>query len=77
VSKEGVVGQRRQATVVDVEPSGVVWLKSSASGGESSNCVEVALLHESVLVRRSPGPKAERLTVPLPAWTTFLADLAG
>ncbi len=64
------------ARLVEVEPSGVCWIKSSASGaGDGQNCVEVATVRQSTLVRNSRD-RAARLTFPGASWAAFLAVLA-
>ncbi|MGH3870947.1 MAG: DUF397 domain-containing protein [Pseudonocardiaceae bacterium] len=73
------------------EPDGIVWRTSSYSyenGGcvevgwrtssysyESGNCVEVAPAPGAVLVRDSKNRTGPALTVPTPAWHTFLTTL--
>jgi hypothetical protein len=72
-----------------LEPDGVVWHTSSysANGGtcvqvgwrtssysaNGGDCVEVAATPERVLVRDSKNPAGPALTVPTPAWRTFLS----
>ncbi len=51
----------------------VLWRKSSASG--ASECVEVAFVEESVLVRRSQDPSGPALTFSGPEWAAFVADV--
>ncbi|SFB51565.1 protein of unknown function [Amycolatopsis marina] len=50
------------------------WHKSSYSGGENTNCVEVAIAQEVASVRDSkdPGPA---LVLPPATWHAFLTDL--
>jgi hypothetical protein len=67
------VGERKRARVVEVEPSGLTWRKSTASGGNDQSCVEVATLSRSMLVRNSRDRQGPRLAVPFPAWTALLA----
>ncbi|MGH3939507.1 MAG: DUF397 domain-containing protein [Pseudonocardiaceae bacterium] len=70
------------------EPGGIVWHTSSYSYGNgncvevgwrtssysagSGNCVEVAATPDAVLVRDSKDRDGPALTVPTPAWRTFL-----
>ncbi|MEK8145226.1 DUF397 domain-containing protein [Streptomyces sp. M10(2022)] len=54
----------------------MAWYKSSYSGGGGDNCVEVAVLPETVLVRDSKETHRQALTVSPRAWTAFTA-LAG
>lgn len=55
---------------------GLVWRKSSYSGGNNGDCVEVALSTELVGVRDSKAPASGELTVAAEAWTTFLRELS-
>ena len=50
-------------------PSGV-WRKSTASGG--TNCAEVCVTSESVLVRNSQSPDGPVLKFSLAEWEAFL-----
>lgn len=50
------------------------WRRSSACA--NSECVEVAVRADEVLVRSSRAPQAI-LTLPRPAWQAFLAGLAA
>ncbi|MEV6829197.1 DUF397 domain-containing protein [Amycolatopsis sp. NPDC051102] len=52
------------------------WRKSSYSGGNNGNCVEVAPDTELVGVRDSKAPASGELAVPAEAWTTFLRQLS-
>ncbi len=56
------------------EPDGIVWQKSSYSCS-NGGCVEVAPTPDRVLVRDSKDPAGPTLTVPTPAWRTFLRTL--
>ncbi|MFI7338426.1 DUF397 domain-containing protein [Streptomyces sp. NPDC050085] len=49
-----------------------VWFKSSYSGGSGTECVEIAAVPGSVLVRDSKVYDGPRLALPLQAWTEFL-----
>jgi hypothetical protein len=51
------------------------WFKSSYSGGEGNECVEVADLHSQVLVRDSKDPHGPVLSFPAGAWTAFVTDV--
>lgn len=51
-----------------------VWRKSSRSGG-TGDCVEVALLPETVLVRDSKDPDGPRLRVPVESWRVFVGGV--
>ncbi|MFF2353095.1 DUF397 domain-containing protein [Kitasatospora sp. NPDC058115] len=50
----------------------LVWLKSSYSGGEGGNCVEVAETTESVLVRDSKDKSGPQLAFSPTAWQSFV-----
>lgn len=50
----------------------VTWRKSSYSGPEGSDCVEVAFVLSGVGVRDSKAPTVGELGFPSPAWRTFL-----
>ncbi|SCK44110.1 protein of unknown function [Streptomyces sp. WMMB 714] len=49
------------------------WFKSSYSGSEGDDCVEVATLPESVLLRDSKTPHGPELNLSPDAWSTFLS----
>ncbi|CAL9406695.1 DUF397 domain-containing protein [Streptomyces sp. enrichment culture] len=53
------------------------WFKSSYSGGEGDNCVEVAMRPETVHVRDSKDRSVRPLTVTPTAWAAFTALAAG
>jgi hypothetical protein len=48
------------------------WFKSSYSGDEGGNCIEVALQPTAVHIRDSKTPTTPHLTVTPTAWTAFL-----
>ncbi|WP_425508041.1 DUF397 domain-containing protein [Streptomyces bathyalis] len=48
------------------------WLKSSYSGGEGGECVEVALTPTSVHVRDSKDHRGAALTVGTTQWAAFV-----
>ncbi len=52
--------------------SRAVWRKSSRSGGNGGNCVEVADLVDAVAVRDSKQPDAGMLIFDQADWTTFV-----
>jgi hypothetical protein len=52
-----------------------MWRKSSRSGGEGGNCVEVARLAVGIGVRDSKDAAGPVLRFGSAAWVTFLADL--
>jgi hypothetical protein len=58
-----------------VDLTRAVWRKSSYSGGNGGNCVEVARnLPGIVAVRDSKNPTDPALTFTLDEWRAFLAD---
>jgi len=69
------VGERNRATVVEVEPSGLTWRKSTASSNASGSCVEAAAARTSVLVRNSRDRLGARLSLAHPAWTALLVSV--
>jgi hypothetical protein len=58
------------------EPYRIVWHTSSYSGG-NGDCVQVTPAPGRVLVRDSKHPSGPALTVPIPAWQTFLVTLTS
>ncbi|MFE2276912.1 DUF397 domain-containing protein [Streptomyces sp. NPDC059454] len=48
------------------------WFKSSYSGSDGGNCLEVATHPAAVHIRDSKTPDAPHLTVTPKAWTAFL-----
>ncbi|PJE95779.1 DUF397 domain-containing protein [Streptomyces carminius] len=52
------------------------WFKSSYSGSEGDNCVEVAVRPEAVLVRDSKDTRRQPLSVSPAAWAGFLGHAA-
>ncbi|MEU7111141.1 DUF397 domain-containing protein [Streptomyces sp. NPDC046182] len=55
------------------------WRKSSYSGGDSGNCLEVndAACPAHVPVRDSKNPTGPALLFPAPAWTAFVEGVKG
>jgi hypothetical protein len=60
-----------------VSPSKMTWFKSSYSGAEGGECVEVAAVPGTVLVRDSKQPAAARLAFGAGAWAGFVEMAAG
>ncbi|MFW6721474.1 DUF397 domain-containing protein [Streptomyces sp. MAR4 CNY-716] len=52
---------------------GPEWFKSSYSGGDGDNCVEVAVTSRAVHVRDSKDREGVRLSVTPAAWADFVA----
>ena len=50
----------------------LTWFKSSYSGGEGGDCLEVAPCPHTIHVRDSKNPDGPRLTLSSPAWADFL-----
>jgi hypothetical protein len=48
------------------------WLKSSRSGSQASDCVEVAMLGRGVVTRDSKDPEGPVLYLTRDAWTALL-----
>ena len=57
------------------EPAKHRWRKSTASGGQTGDCVEVAFAGESVLLRHSRRPDGPLLSFTVPEWVAFLAGV--
>jgi hypothetical protein len=51
------------------------WRKSSYSGGNGTNCVEVGTAEASVAVRDTTNRAGAVLTIPATAWRTLLAGI--
>jgi hypothetical protein len=49
-----------------------VWFKSSHSGGNTTECMEVAFIPSGVFIRDSKQPECPHLTVSAEAWVGFL-----
>ena len=54
----------------------VTWIKSSYSGNDAGNCIEIAPAHpETVPVRDSKNPDGPVLLVTRYAWSAFVSAL--
>lgn len=53
-------------------PIAAVWFKSSYSGGEGNECLEVADLRVKVGVRDSKSPGRPALSLSVDAWVSFV-----
>ena len=53
------------------------WFKSSYSGSENDNCVEVAVRPKAVHIRDSKDKRIHPLVVTPTAWAAFTALAAG
>ncbi|MEW2079387.1 DUF397 domain-containing protein [Streptomyces sp. NPDC013433] len=49
------------------------WFKSSYSGSDGGNCLEVAVAPTAIHIRDSKTPDAPHLTVTPKAWAAFLS----
>ncbi|RLL66046.1 DUF397 domain-containing protein [Streptomyces sp. Z26] len=55
----------------------LVWFKSSYSGGEGGECVEVAATDYGVCVRDSKDVSRSHLSTPGVSWSHFVRYAAG
>ncbi|MGW2639697.1 DUF397 domain-containing protein [Streptomyces sp. NPDC001348] len=53
------------------------WFKSSYSGGEGDNCLEISLRVEAVHIRDSKDKAIRPVVVTRSAWAAFMALAAG
>ncbi|MFC4857225.1 DUF397 domain-containing protein [Actinophytocola glycyrrhizae] len=60
--------ERKPATIVEIEQSGLTWRKSSASASGNSGCVEFARSSTSVFIRNSRNRGGARIVVLGSAW---------
>ncbi|WP_180685395.1 DUF397 domain-containing protein [Streptomyces gossypiisoli] len=58
------------------QPTAVTWFKSSYSGGEGNECVEVAAIRSQVAVRDSKAPLDDTLIVSANAFAAFVEGIA-
>ncbi|KAK1181793.1 DUF397 domain-containing protein [Streptomyces sp. NBS 14/10] len=49
------------------------WFKSSYSGGNQAECLEVARGHADIPVRDSKAPEGPALVFEPPAWSAFVS----
>jgi hypothetical protein len=62
----------------EYELSAATWRKSSYSDGNGGDCLEVSDAHPgNVPVRDSKNPTGPALVLPAPAWSAFVAEVAG
>lgn len=57
------------------DPMVLLWRKSSYTGSNGGNCVELADRDRSIVVRDSKDPDGPRLTVERRVWAALLADV--
>lgn len=55
-----------------VNLSDAVWRKSSRSGSQNANCVEIAAVRDAVAVRDSKDKDGGKLVFTPREWTSFL-----
>lgn len=55
----------------------LTWFKSSYSGSQGGDCVEVATCPSAIHVRDSKNPDGPSLTLSATAWAAFLADVTN
>ncbi|MFE3217301.1 DUF397 domain-containing protein [Streptomyces antimycoticus] len=60
-----------------VTPAGRTWFKSSYSGGEGGECLEVAVTAHAVSVRDSKDTARPDLAVGRAAWARFVRYVTG
>lgn len=57
------------------QPNGLHWYKSTYSGGDGGECVEVALDTAAIRVRDSKEPGGPQLAITRSAWSGFVGGL--
>ncbi|GHF17608.1 DUF397 domain-containing protein [Streptomyces griseoluteus] len=57
--------------------TGLEWFKSSYSGNDGPECVEVALTPDHIHIRDSKTQNGPQLAVPAATWTDFIRALCG
>jgi len=62
-----------EAKGMRVDLSRAVWKKSSASGPNTDNCVEIAFVDEAILLRDSTAPQGPVLVFNQAEWDAFVA----
>jgi hypothetical protein len=67
---DGEFGLQTRDAVVDV--AAAAWRKSSRSGPWTDNCVEVAFVGDSILVRDSKNPSGAVLVFTPSEWDAFV-----
>ncbi|MFD9867119.1 DUF397 domain-containing protein [Streptomyces niveus] len=60
---------------VSTSAGAVVWCKSSYSGGNTTECVEVSHLSHTLAVRDSKSTEGPRLAFSTDAWVDFVGAL--
>jgi hypothetical protein len=63
-------------TIPEYDLDAATWHKSSYSGGDGGNCLEVALGHAALVpVRDSKNPTGPKLVFRASAWAAFVTGL--
>lgn len=62
------MGERKRATIVEVDEAGLTWRKSSTSSGNNNTCVEFAQSNASMFIRNSRDRHGARIVVIDSAW---------
>ncbi|MFD5911978.1 DUF397 domain-containing protein [Streptomyces massasporeus] len=58
-------------------PTPLTWIKSSYSGNDGPDCIEVAISNPTVHIRDSKAKDGARLAFPAEVWSDFLEFTAG
>jgi hypothetical protein len=58
-----------------MDVTGAMWRKSSYSGSNGGNCIEVGTAGHAVAIRDSKDPDGPRLAFAADAWTAFAAQV--
>jgi len=66
-----------QSEVLPPDLSGVIWRKSTRSGPNCDNCVEIAAVPGAVAVRDSKDAAGPALVFTPGQWSLFLAGAKG
>ncbi|MFJ5995891.1 DUF397 domain-containing protein [Streptomyces sp. NPDC092370] len=58
-------------------PTLLTWIKSSYSGNDGPDCVEIAIAHPTIHIRDSKNEDGARLSFTGGAWSQFLEFTTG
>ncbi|MCK8434341.1 DUF397 domain-containing protein [Streptomyces sp. D2-8] len=58
-------------------PTPLTWIKSSYSGNDGPDCVEIAIAHPTIHIRDSKDKDGARLAFTAEVWADFLELAAG
>ncbi|MFD1148670.1 DUF397 domain-containing protein [Saccharothrix hoggarensis] len=67
--------QRKTSEFAEHAPQGLVWRKSSSSGGGNPDCIELARSTDLAFVRNSRNPAGAYLKFPIDHWQIFLSTV--